>query len=299
MLLPHRGNKELSSRGDSTVELAIKTSLTLRAGQKHVEVNVEFDNCVEDHYLRAMFPTGLSGADHADSVGHFTVDRRPVRPQGPTEDSIWPDMATQPMGNFLDLSDGKCGLAFLSDSLIEYEVLDNQERTVALSLLRAVRNWICTETRVGSSYPSQKGGQCLGRHSFRYAIMPHEGNWQDANVPLAAERFIVPVLPVQTRAHGGTLPQSRASFLEIDNPALRISAVKRAEVGGNFVVRMYNPTARTQKGSLICAAGLAGAWRLRLDEQRDGEIAIADAKSVSVTAGPFKIVTVELQLIGR
>ena len=56
------------------------------------------------------------------------------------------DMATLPQNNFVDVSDGSVGIGFLNDSLTEYEVLDRSQRTVALSFLRSVRNWICTET---------------------------------------------------------------------------------------------------------------------------------------------------------
>lgn len=295
MALPTRSNREQQRRGDQVADLTIRTAVTLRAGQEHVEVNVSFENRHEDHYLRAMFPTGITKATHADAGGHFIVDRRPIRPQGPTSEAVWPDMATLPQNNFTDVSDGKVGLAFLNDSLTEYEVMDNAERTVALSLLRAVQDWICTEIRVGSSFPSQKGGQALGHHEIRYAIRPHTGDWQQANIPLAAEQFNVALRPVQTRAHKGTLPGTQASLFEIDNPMLRFSALKKAEDRDTFVVRLYNPTGAIQRGQIRFRAALERAWETNLNEQRTRELKVTKSNVIPVAAGPYKIVTVEVK----
>jgi mannosylglycerate hydrolase len=295
MRLPSRGNREQQRRGDQLADLTIRTAVTLRAGQEHVEVNVSFENRHEDHYLRVMFPTGLPNATHVDAGGHFIVDRRPIRPQGPMPEAVWPDMATLPQNNFIDVSDGKAGLAFLNDSLTEYEVLDNAERTVALSLLRAVRDWICTEIRVGSSFPSQKGGQALGHHAIRYAIRPHAGDWQQANIPLVAEQFNVSLRLAQTRAHEGKLPGTQASLFEVDNPMLRFAALKKAEDRNTFVVRLYNPTGVLQRGRLRFVAALDRAWETNLNEKREHELKVTKSNELLVTANPYKIVTVEVK----
>jgi len=296
MRIPKRGDKELNRRGGEIEDFVIKTAVTLRSGARQVEVTVEFDNRCEDHFLRAMFPTGLKGATHADAGGHFIVDRRPIRPQGPTEDTVWIEMATLPQNNFVDLSDGKVGIAFLNDSLMEYEVVDSLDRVVALSLLRCVRNWVCTEGRCGSGWPSQKGGQCLGKHKIRYAIMPHAGNWEDANVPLEAEKFNIPLRLVQTRTHEGSLPAKQASLFAFDNPKLRFSAVKKTEDRTTFVVRFYNPTGEVQKGNLVLAGSVANAWYTDLNEKRLEKIGLRSAHKIPVTAEPQKIVTVEFRL---
>lgn len=294
MDIPGQGINQQQRRGDDIIPLMIRTFVTLKAGQHHVEVNVEFENRHENHYLRAMFPTGIADAEYADAGGHFIVDRRPIRPQGPTDNSVWPDMGTLPYANFVDISDDQIGMAFMDNCLTEYEVLEDDQRTVALSLLRCVKNWICTEYRVGSNFPSQKGGQCLGRHSVRYAIMPHKGNWQDGNVPLSAEIFNVPVCPVQTRKHEGTLSSEAASLFAIDNDSLCFSALKRCEDRETFIIRIYNPTSEQQKGSIRFVAELSQAWQTNLNEDRIGEIKLTNKHAVSIEVGPQKIVTVEV-----
>ena len=295
MRLPSKGIPQQQRRGDELMDIVIRTSITLRSGQEHVDVAVAFENHHEDHYLRVMFPTGISKATHADAGGHFTVDHRPIRPQGPDNNAVWPDMGTLPQNNFVDVSDGTTGIAFLSDGITEYEVLDNKERTVALSLLRSVKNWICTELRAGSDFPSQKGGQCLGRHTVRYAIRPHAGNWQDANIPLAAELFNVPAIPVQTRRHTGRLPAKQASLFEISNSAVRFSALKKTEDRDTVVVRAYNPTAKTQKTNIKIAASVEKAWLSDLNEERLQAITLKNNNVIAVTLPPHKIVTIEVK----
>lgn len=312
LMLPRHGDHAAGRRSSDLAPLTLRTRLTLRHGDPRLDLTVEFDNRHEDHYLRMMFPTGLAGATHADSGGHFTVDRRPIRPQGPTPESVWPDMATLPWREFVDLSEGKAGLAFLGSDLTEYEVLDNPERTVALSLLRAVGNWVCTETRVGSGWPSQKGGQCLGPQTAHLAILPHAGDWQKGNVARAAERFCVPVCPVQTNAHAPavqaanaspaptranlTLAGDEAGLFEIEGDGLRFSAIKRAADRDSWIVRVYNPTNKTVTGWIRFGADLREAWSTNLNEDPDHQLKPEKDGSLKLSVPKHKIITVELVL---
>ncbi len=302
MRLPARGIREQQRRGDALEALTIRTAVTLHAGQRQVDVRVTFENRHEDHYLRAMFPTHLSKAMYADAGGHFIVDRRPIRPQGPSPDIVWPDMATLPQNNFVDVSDGEMGIAFLNDSLTEYEVEDNAERTVALSLLRSMRNWICTEMRCSSSFPSQKGGQCLGGHEIRYALYPHEGDWRAAQAPLAAERFNAPVRLVQTRAHEGVFPAKQGSLFVIETPELRFSALKKAQPTNgvparSYVLRVYNPTHDTLQGRIRFHTPVARAWRTDLNEQRVEELSLDSPHMLTFTVQSYAISTIEFEVL--
>lgn len=292
MRIPKYGIRERQQRSEHLEDLVIRSRFTLRAGERQVHVKINFVNNHEDHYLRVMLPTGMAQATHADASGHFYVDRRPIKPQGPSESGIWPDMATLPFNHFVDVSDGKTGLAIVSDSLTEYEVVDHQERTLALSLLRSCRNWICTETRVGSNFPSQKGGQALGEHEIRFSILPHDGDWQTGKIRLAADRFNMPCKLIQTRKSAGTLP-TQASLFEIDNDALAFSSLKKAEDRNSYVLRLYNPTAKTQKGNVRFFSAPAKAWLTNLNEERISELKVNEGQ-IRVEAPPCKILTLEI-----
>ncbi len=293
--LPQNADKTQQQRSEKLHNLTIKTTITLRHDAEQLDVDVTFDNRCKDHYLRAIFPTNLTNATHAAAGGHFNVDVRPIRPQGPSEHAVWPDMATQPQQRFLDLSDGQIGLAFIHDCLTEYEVLDNTQRSVALSLLRAVRSWICTETRVGSEFPSQNGAQMIGQQHYHYALKPHTGDWQTANIPLAADLFNAPCPIVQTRKSTGHLPTSDHSFCQIDNNQLRFSTLKQAAEHNAWIIRLYNPTPDTQTANLRLAHTIQNAYLTNLNEDRT-ETLTPQNNTLTIDAPPHKILTIECEL---
>jgi len=294
LMLPVRGDKAKQKRGDAEKPFVIQTALKLKAGVRQVEIDVTFDNQHEDHYLRAMFPTGFSSVQEADAGGHFYVDRRPIRPLGPTAESKWPDMGTQPHHNFVDINDGERGIAFINDSLTEYEVLEDEERTAALTLLRAVKTWIVTG-HVGSDFPSQKGGQCLGKHHLHYAVRPHKGNLNDAHISAAAEEFNVPLIPVQTNSHNGSLPSGELSFLNIENKQLRFSAFKKAENNNSYLLRVFNPESKKTISDIHSFYNIRKIWLTDLEEKRVEEMSLTDKNSFQIEAGPCKILTVEIE----
>lgn len=295
MPLPANAIPEQSRRGDEIKDLVIRTKLILRRSARYVEIQVDFENCHEYHYLRSMFPTNIRDAVVADVCGHFTVEHRSIRPQGPTNNTIWFDMGTLPQHNFIDISDNKVGIAFLNDSLTEYEVLDNSERTVALSLLRSVKNWIASG-QVGSDLPDQKGGHCKRWHKIRYALYPHKGNWKQAKVPLMAELFNVPIIPVQTRSHNGMLNKTFNSFLEIKNTDVRFSCLKKTHDRDSLILRVYNPDDKSIATEIVLGCKIKNVWIANLDEERIEKSTLNSTNSFKVKIPSQKILTLEIEI---
>ncbi|MEN8255404.1 MAG: glycoside hydrolase family 38 C-terminal domain-containing protein [Verrucomicrobiota bacterium] len=297
--VPVKGDKLRGERSSEVAPLNIKTSLTLKKGERKLDVAIEVQNNHQDHYLKAMFPTGLGNADEVFSGGHFNVDCRSIRPQGPTDGSVWPDMATQPQNAFIDISDSEVGLAFVNDSFTEYEAFEDDERTVGLSLLRCVENWICTGIRAGSHFPSQQGGQSLGLHKYSFSVIPHAGTWGDADIPLEADKFNSPCLPVQVSGNktpGSRLSGDCASFFGISNVQVRFSAIKKAADSGNFIVRMYNPTEQVRETDVLFGERpVEGAWICNLNEERQEEFPCDGNAIKNVELLPRKILTMEVR----
>ena len=104
-------------------------------------------------------------------------------------------------------------------------------------------------------------------------------------------------VPVQTRKHTGSLPAGEKSLFEIDNANLRFSTLKKAEDRNTFIVRLYNPTDKQQKGNLKFVVPLTSAWRTNLNEEHENEIRLTDKNLVLITADPQKIITVEIKPI--
>lgn len=276
-------------RSARTVTLEVEHLLTLRAGSPRLDVVTRFNNTAEDHRLRIAFPTGLRGATCSAAETPFDVVERPIKV--PTAEG-WrePPTGYHPQLNFVDVSDQSGGLALLNLAITQYEVRDDEERTLALTFLRA---YALKSTVRPALYPDQPGSQCLFPQEYRYALLPHAGNWQEANIPREAYRFLLPLRAAAAgRGSNGTLPRT-ASFVGIQPDALQLSAVKRSENGKMLVVRLWNPTGKRVAGRLECLREPVEARRLTMAEERRGKLKVS-GRSVELRVKPKEVLTVGL-----
>ena len=279
-----------TKRSDEYDVLEITSYLTLKKGSRRVDVKVEFDNNIADHRLRVLYPTGLD-TKFSYAGGHYGVDKRPVMCEGCGE--YWQDMQTLPHQSFVDVTDGKNGIAFVNDSLTEYELSNDGRTTLALTLLRSVKNIICTERRATNVFPEQDGGQCFGKRSATYAIYPHKGDYSEGKVYEQSQQFNAETVVMQTAAHKSGSVKPGTSLYELTNKALVMSAFKKAEDRNSLIFRFFNPTDKVQDTDIVFLKDIASAYKVNLNEERTEEIKINKNK-ISLKAEPCKIVTVEL-----
>jgi len=97
----------------------------------------------------------------------------------------------------------------------------------------------------------EKGSQYLGKQTFKYGIMPHAGNWEEANVWQESERFNLELTAAMVGpSKYGKNPTSK-SFLEFKQEGIHVSAIKKSEDGNGWVVRLFNPFI-TKKNCTFC-----------------------------------------------
>lgn len=284
--------KDHTRRRDELVDLTVTSRFTLRAGQKRLDVVTSVNNQARNHRLRVMFPTNLK-AKTSDAEASFDVISRDitVKPGTPYYGRPNPQY---PMHRFVSLSDSKKGLAILNTGIREYEALDNGERTLAITLLRAFTYRNCPIIGRWEVYPEMDLAQCIGDHEWQYSIFPHAGDWQNG-VYEEAERFTLPLEAAQAGAHEGTLPKAQ-SFLELKGRNLQLTAFKRAEDRkSSYVVRIFNPTSRQVSGSLVCWKPLKKAWLTNMNEERRESLEPQGA-SIPLKVGKKKILTVEFEI---
>ena len=251
-----------SARSERMTPYTITNTITLRRGQPWVEVVTQLDNTAEDHMLQVCFPTGLAG-EAVCAQSQFDVVARPFEKPDPSQ-FVEPYQTEEPMNSFVDVSDGEVGLALLNEGLKAYESDRDLAPTVRLTLLR------CFAMRMFENDWSHldSGAQCPGRQEFRYAIMPHAGDWAGGRVWQAAERFNIGLLACQIGpSRHGTRPLS-GSFLEIEPEALHLSAVKRAESGKGWIVRLFNPLDESVGGKIRLNGGRSGPVRVQTPVER-------------------------------
>jgi mannosylglycerate hydrolase len=276
-----------SRRSPALKPYHISTTVTLGKYGRAIYCATRIENTVKDHRLRVLFPSGISEARTSVAEGQFDVVERPIRLP---DTSGWKEQAysTHPQLGFVDVSDGKVGLAILNEGLPEYAVLDDAQRTIALTLLR------CVGRSIGEDY-EQTGGQLLGVHEFRYAIYPHAGRWDTAGVFEQSLAHTTRMKATQSRrSKPGRLPQ-RQSFFEVMPSTLVLSALKKGESGRSLIVRIYNPTRRKISGTLrFPFKPLKKARITNLLERPVERLEILDPQRLSLIVPAKRIVTVEL-----
>ena len=302
MLLPEgldEGNRNRRSSGMKPLRIASRVSLF--PGSRFLYFKTEIENSVKDHRLRVLFPTGIK-TDRVYADGHFGVVERSLELP---DDTNWIEVqSTASHQNlFVDINDGKKGLAIANKGLPEYEIYGEQERTIAITLIRSV-GWLSRNTDNnnrktfgGPAIPTPEA-QCQGRHTVEYAVIPHSGDWEGAQVPRIAREFAHELKAVEARDSTGGLPAS-LSFLEIEPPSIVLSAVKKAEKEDALVIRIYNTGKTAQNAALKLYRPVRSASLINLKEDEIAEqipLSVDGNKLTLKQIPPGKIVTLKLQL---
>ena len=293
MRLPRRFDKAAGRRSQAEADVPIASEITLRRGCAAVEVRTTVDNRVRDHFLRACFATGVhSDVAHVDA--NFDVNAYPTRPARDGE-FRGQRLTRHRQHMFVDLSDADGGFAVLNDAVRDYEVIDANAGTVALSVVRGVPLRIPCDNRLWMEYPGDDSAQSLAAITMRYALYAHAGDWAAGGVYPAALAFNTPMRVAQIGRNDGSLPLA-GGLVELRGENLVLSGVKKAEDRDGAVVRLFNPTGAAVAGELRFARNVAEAWLIDLNEDRVERIDSAAGAVVPVTAGPKQIVTVEAVL---
>ncbi|WP_017471498.1 alpha-mannosidase [Amphibacillus jilinensis] len=234
--------KRDSDRALKEVAFTIETMITLTSTSKYVDVKTNYNNTVKDHRLRVLFPTKVKANYHySDSV--FEIAKRSNKPSEQWEN---PDYS-QHQQVFVDLSDENQGLCIANKGLNEYEILQEEQQKIAITLLRAVG-----EMGDWGYFPTPKA-QCLDEQMVEYRIIPHGGGKERFKAYQTAYQFQVPSVAKETKIQTGTLPTSH-SFIQLrQNETLSYSSLKVSEETGDVMLRFANLDEKSNKLTLNTA----------------------------------------------
>lgn len=258
--LPRSLTRGRRGRDPRTTPCDVQVRLMLAVGSRRLDIETTVNNRVFDHRLRTWFPTGLVCGEVA-SDGHFLLNRRPcTRPTNPD----WPQPAppTWPQQDFSVLGDGAASLTIFNRGLPEFEVLDDgQGRAIfALTLLRCV-DWLSRDDfaarRKTNAGPTlfTPDAQLIGRRTMQYSVMPGGGDLFADDVKGQSERYRA-APPTHQGVPAGATPGG-AALLRCDEPRVTVTAIKRAAVGRELIVRLCNLDAEPVTATL--ALGFAAA----------------------------------------
>lgn len=215
-----------SQRSKETVELVIKTILTLEKNSKGLKVKSKFNNIAKDHRMRMLFETNIKMDTHyAESI--FEVAKRDNIPY-----ETWENPSNcQHQQSFVNIHDEKHGLTIANKGLNEYEILNDNKNTIAITLLRSVRelgDWGVFKT---------PDAQCLRDIVVEIEIIPHG---EDMNTSIKeAHLFQIPIISKQLEIKEGSI-SNEESLISLEGDNIIWSALKINSETGNNILRVYN-----------------------------------------------------------
>lgn len=290
--IPDRKIKIFSGRNIKVKGSIIPIDLELSFSKfsRRVDLEIRLINNIENHRLRILFPSGINAKFHYGE-GQFDVVKRSIKR---IQSSNWiePPMYDFPLHNFVDVNDKKYGLAILVDGLKEYEVFEDKNRTIAITLLRAFSYVIAPSST--EEFLEMKGSQCLGSHKFKMSIYPHKYNWDKGTVFPEAIKFNNPLALVETNNITDTNPKS-ISFLKITPDNLIFSCFKKSEDNETFVLRVYNPTERKLNGQIVFHWNLKQVFLVTLEEKILKSIDF-DGNLINIDIEPKKIISLKIYI---
>ena len=141
--------------------------------------------------------------------------------------------------------------------------------------------------------------QCIGEHTFQYALLESAGGWEEARVWQQAQQFNAPLLAVQTDGEGTRDLPASLSFITTAPEQLVVTAIKRAEdAPGRLVIRFWNISEQPVRGARVMVRGAKFAHVLNLNEEIVQALELAADGSITLdTVRSREIVTLGFDMI--
>lgn len=135
----------------------------------------------------------------------------------------------------------------------------------------------------------EPGGQILGRHEFRYALLPYAGALDRAE----ALRLTATLQAGVYRHYSGEALAERSIIALEGNRSVVATSIKPAWGSDDVVVRLWNTGGEAAAAALSVDADVRAAWSCNLNEEKRHELQIRDGK-VTVEVPPYGLATVRL-----
>lgn len=253
------------------------TTVRLYRQLRRIEIRTRILNQEQSVRYRVLFPTSIPAGQSYHEIPFGALER--------------PAGIELPAQNWVDYGDGQHGLAVLNRGLPGNNVADG---TMLLSLMRSAR--IQAYGYAGGYEPgmSSDSGFAVGREfTFDYALVPHAGDWRDAEIHRAGLEFNHPLLAATAAVHPGVLPP-RWGLLEITPANVVLTALKPGN-DGSLVLRCFEAVGRTTSARIRASTPIVSAQAVNLLED-DGATLQPSGSELALELHPFEIKTVRLRL---
>ena len=252
--------KQVRSYGDSTVTQWI----SLTAGSPCLQFRTECDWKDAGKQLRADFDTTIQTTT-ADCEIQFGTIKRPTHQNTVWEFSMYEACAHR----WVDLSERSRGVAVLNDCKYGHAFKQGQ---ISLHLLRTPGN------------PDPVADQA--HHTFTYALMPHAGDYVQGKVRQAAHELNSPLTVLGA--------SSKGSLVKLSSSSVFVEAIKQAEDGDGWIVRLYEATGADVDCMVTLGLPTTTASVVNLMEEHIDSVDVQD-NTLALSFRPYEIISLRLK----
>ncbi|GAC1398664.1 MAG: alpha-mannosidase [Ktedonobacteraceae bacterium] len=258
----------------------ITQRISLWRTSPRIDIATEIDWHEHQTLLKAAFPLAINSTRATYEIQFGSVER-------PTHRNTSWDMARFEVcaHRWADVSEGDYGVSLLNDSKYGHDCHDNILR---LTLLKS------------GVYPDAHADQ--GIHRFTYSLLPHQGDWREAQTVRRAYELNVPAF-VLSKPHAektsGPVPDvltiEAYSLVYTDCDHVVVETVKPAEDGNGLIVRLYEAHNQRGNGMLTFATTIRAVQECNLLESHIREVPHME-NSFAFRVRPFEIKTFRVHL---
>ncbi|HCR2172314.1 TPA: mannosylglycerate hydrolase [Enterobacter roggenkampii] len=231
--------------------------ITLSHNSRRIDVAVRLDNQADDHRVRVLIPTPFATREVLADTQFGTISR-PVQDAAMQnwQEEGWKE-APVPVWNLLNyavLQEQRNGLALFTEGLREFEVVGDEQKAFALTLLRGVgvlgkEDLLLRPGRPSGIKMPVPDAQVRGPLSCRFSLFSFSGTPENAGVAQQAQSWLTPVqcynkIPwdaMKLNRASLTTPESY-SLLALSPTGCVLSAIKKAEDRDELILRLFNPS---------------------------------------------------------
>jgi alpha-mannosidase len=262
--------------GQSTITQRIQ----MWRDSRRIDFVTEVDWKERQTLLRALFPLNLN-ANRATCEIQFGAVERPTH-----RNTSWDWARFEVCAHrWVDLSEGGYGVALLNNGKYGHSLNHN---TIGLSLLK------------GAIAPAPDAD--MGRHHFTYSLLPHAGDWREAEMTRRAYELNAPLFVTKDERRktndseaASSLGLRPSSFVNTSTNHIVVETVKVAHDGDGLIVRLYE--AHNQRGQATLEFGqpISSAVEVDLLEREVGAVEIS-GNQARFQVRPFEVKTLRVRL---
>lgn len=246
----------------------ISQDMVTYANDRRIDFITNVDWREQKQLLKVAFPVDIRSTMATYDVQFGNV-KRPTHWNTSWEMAKFETVAQQ----WVDLSQRDYGVSLLNDSKYGHDIKDN---VIRLTLLKS------------ATHPDPVQDQ--GEQNFTYSLLPHAGDFIEADTVKAAYQLNQPLRAIEGEIKGN-IPTKMFDF---NNAYVLVDAIKKAEDENMVVVRFHEYAGSRQEVKINSDYNIVGWMETNLMEKPIEEL--RNEKDINLIVNPYEIKTIMIKM---